>query len=306
MDAITIVILIAAVGVTLVGPLALGSAGIQRFPGQVMPAAPTRTPDASKRLVASLMLSTLAFNLMFLLQELALVLPKAITPGLYPVLYHNNHDWTGDNPVAELLQGSGALAIFLLSLGLFAFLRWLQPKGFLLRSLLVWLVFHGFFQSVPQVVVGSVLPGNDVGRAMTWLGMAPAVKMIAAFAAMALIVWLGLALRRDFLELASNDTQIATPCARMSFILRSATVPLAASLVMIFMFREPGAIDQVYIVPFAVAFIGIGWIQAGAWAETRATAQATRPVSNIFLPAVALIVLFSFFHIILAPGVRFY
>lgn len=305
MDIITIVVLIGAVAVTIVGPLVLAAAGLRSHPGQDMPKGPVKTADGSKRLVGSLLLSALAFNLMFLFQELGLVIPKAMTPGLQPVLYHNNHDWTGDNPLAELLQGTGALAIFILSLALFGLVRWLQPRGFLVRSFLLWLVFHGFFQSVPQVVVGSILPGNDVGRAMTWLAMSPPLKLLAAFVAMALIVWFGLTLRRDFLELASNDAQIATPRARMTFILRSATLPLAASLPLIFMSREPGSIDQVYIVPVAVAIIGIGWIQGGAWAEQRATAQAARPVSNIFLPAAGLIVLFSFFHIVLAPGVPF-
>lgn len=305
MDFITIAVLVGAVTVTIAGPLVLGTGGLWSRSGQDMPAASVKTPDASKRLVASLLLSALAFNLMFLFQELGLVIPKAMTPGLEPILYHNNHDWIGDNPLAELLQGTGALTICIMSLALFGLLRWLQPRGFLVRSFLLWLVFHAFFQSVPQVVVGSILPGNDVGRAMTYLGMAPAAKLLAAFVAMALIVWFGLTLRRDFLELASSDAQISTPRARMSFILRSATVPLVASLPLIFMSREPGSVDQVYIVPVAVAIIGIGWIQAGAWAERRATAQAIRPVSNIFLPAVALIVLFSCFHIVLAQGVPF-
>ena len=32
-------------------------------------------------------------------------------PGLRPTLYHNNHNWQGDDPIAFLLQGTGALAI---------------------------------------------------------------------------------------------------------------------------------------------------------------------------------------------------
>ena len=60
--------------------------------------------------LASTLAFVLAFNLQFFFQELFLVVPKALTPGLEPTLFHNNHAWTGDRPVAELFQGTGALA----------------------------------------------------------------------------------------------------------------------------------------------------------------------------------------------------
>jgi hypothetical protein len=56
------------------------------------------------------LLYTLAFNLTFFIQELFLVVPKALTPGLRPTLFHNNHLWQGEHPLASLFQGTGALA----------------------------------------------------------------------------------------------------------------------------------------------------------------------------------------------------
>src|SRR3546814_11139599 len=53
----------------------------------------------------SALIYTLAFNLVFFTQELFLVVPKALTPGLRPTLYHNNHGWEGDHPLASLFQG---------------------------------------------------------------------------------------------------------------------------------------------------------------------------------------------------------
>ena len=61
--------------------------------------------------IASALLYTLAYNLTFFIQELFLVVPKALTPGLRPTLFHNNHTWQGDHPLASLFQGTGALAI---------------------------------------------------------------------------------------------------------------------------------------------------------------------------------------------------
>jgi hypothetical protein len=62
-------------------------------------------------MLGSSLLYAIAFNLTFFIQELFLVIPKSLTPGLYPTLFHNNHTWTGTNPLQDLLQGTGALAI---------------------------------------------------------------------------------------------------------------------------------------------------------------------------------------------------
>ena len=62
-------------------------------------------------MVHSMLAYALAFNLTFFIQELFLVLPKAMVPDLTATLFHNNHDWTGTAPIAELFQGTGALAI---------------------------------------------------------------------------------------------------------------------------------------------------------------------------------------------------
>src|SRR5262245_14742619 len=76
-------------------------------------------PRVSERLVSrhqillSLLVYTLAFNVTFFIQELFLVVPKALTPGLRPTLYHNNHNWEGSHPLENLFQGTGALAILI-------------------------------------------------------------------------------------------------------------------------------------------------------------------------------------------------
>src|SRR3546814_12865015 len=77
--------------------------------------------------INSALIYTLAFTLVFFTQELFLVVPKALTPGLRPTLYHNNHGWEGDHPLASLFQGTGALAIFITGV-LFALLLRYRPR----------------------------------------------------------------------------------------------------------------------------------------------------------------------------------
>src|SRR4051812_35873206 len=96
--------------VILVGPLLFGLAGWTQ--GRGAPATSSASAWDWRLTIASTLLYVLAFNLIFFLQELFLVIPKALTPGLHPTLFHNNHDWTGHRPIEKLLQGSGALATF--------------------------------------------------------------------------------------------------------------------------------------------------------------------------------------------------
>ena len=123
----------------------------------------------------SMLAYVLAFNLTFFLQELFLVLPKALVPGLQPTLYHNNHNWEGDAAIADLFQGTGALAILVSGL-IFAVIasRRSKPSFFIL-----WMAFHGLFQSLPQFVVGAITAANDVGQAYDYLGLGPVGRSLA-------------------------------------------------------------------------------------------------------------------------------
>jgi hypothetical protein len=70
------------------------------------------------------------------------------------------------------------------------------------------MVFHGFFESLPQVVVGAVFPRNDVGMAMDYLRLTPTVKSAAALTALAVIVAIAISLTRPLLELAQHPSDI--------------------------------------------------------------------------------------------------
>lgn len=111
-------------------------------------------------ILGSILLCALAFNLVFFWQELWLAIPKALTPGLHPVLFHNNHDWTGDAPTVKLLQGSGTLATFAMGLASLALLARMQRLAGTVRLFCFWMAFQGLTQAFTQLAVGSVLPAT--------------------------------------------------------------------------------------------------------------------------------------------------
>ena len=234
------------------------------------------------------------------------MVPKALTPGLRPTLFHNNHHWDGDNPLAALFQGTGALAILVVAIGFAFWLKCQPPRSRVLRLFVIWMIYHGFFESLPQVVVGAIFPQNDVGIAMEFLRLTPAVKSAAALIALAAIASIAICLTRPLLELAEHPGNIETAWRRTHFILRTATLPALVAIPLIILFRVPGTIDQVVIVPVAVTVVGISWIQAGAWRVTTARLGEAPPVRSIRYPFVAVTIPLLIFHLILRPGIAFF
>jgi hypothetical protein len=251
-------------------------------------------------IVHSMLAYVLAFNLTFFIQELFLVLPKSMVPGLTATLYHNNHDWTGTAPVAELFQGTGALAILFSGLvftGIAAARA--KPSFFVL-----WMAFHGLFQSLPQFIVGAIASGNDVGRAYDYLGIGAVGETLIALLALAAMPVAGILLGRQFLSAAWDQRQLGSYCCRFGFLLRIAGLPTLAALPIVILFRIPRELIEVLAPPVLVPLFGYGWLQLAAFRPANAKAKGIRPESVVplFIAAVALL---AFFQLALRPGITF-
>jgi len=307
MDQSALLVGAAAFLVLVVGPLVLGLAGLSglhRAPKAVV--AERVSPWNFKPTINSAILYALAFNLTFLIQELFLVIPKAFTPGLKATLFHNDHTWTGVNPLASLFQGTGALAIFLSAISCTLLLQRIPARSSSLRLFLVWMAFNGFFQSLPQVVIGSIEPGNDVGTAMEYLKLGTPAKVVAALVALIAIPIVALWLRRPLLALAENPADIESGRARTIFMFRLATLPAMAAILLIIPFRIPRQFIEVVMVPVTVTFVGVAWLQAGAWASSGIKLSGRLHEGLISYSIVALVMLLLIFQLVLRPGIRFY
>jgi hypothetical protein len=240
--------------------------------------------------IGSALLYTLAFNLTFLIQELFLVVPKALTPGLRPTLYHNNHLWAGEHPLAMLFQGTGALAIFISAVVCILLLRGSRIGSTTVRLFLVWMAFSGFFQALPQVVIGALVPENDVGMAMDYLRMTPAAKAVAAFAALAAMIPIGSCLARQMLRFLPLST----------FLSALAAIPL------IIAFRVPRELLEVLLPPVSSTLLGLAAVYATAWrVKDVETIRDPQPIS-IEWPLATVVALLAVFQLALRPGIPFY
>ena len=238
----------------------------------------------------SALLYTLAFNLTFFIQELFLVVPKALTPGLRPTLFHNNHLWQGEHPLASLFQGTGALAIFTSAIVCMFLLRGSRIRSTTVRLFLVWMAFSGFFQALPQVVFGAFIAGNDVGMAMNYLHMSQTAKMTAALVAVAALIPIGAALAREMLR----------------FMPLSVSLSALAAIPLIILFRVPREWLEVLLPPVLCTIVGLAAIYATAWrVRTVSRIENPQPVSIVY-PLVAVIVLLLVFQLVLRPGIEFY
>jgi hypothetical protein len=300
-----ILIAVAVLFALVVGPLLLGVQGLNAARRLGAAADPVRTWDW-KLTITSALLYALAFNLIFFIQELFLVLPKALTPGLRPTLFHNNHRWEGENPLASLFQGTGALAIFVTGLVCAFLLKRRVARSSAARLFLIWMTCNGFLQSLLQVVIGSVEPENDVGLAMDYLRFGAPAKTAAALAALIAIAAAALWLRGPLLSLAENASDIASGRTRTRFMFRTATLPALAAILLVIPFRVPRNWVEVVAVPVVVTLVGIAWIQAGAWAAAAVKANGNLGPKSIAYAATALLILLLIFQFVLRPGIRFY
>ena len=289
--------------ILLAGPALLALAGRFASSSNATIAAPSRWHWTT--VGVSALLYTLAFNLTFFVQEVFLVVPKALTPGLQPTLYHNNHLWNGSHPLASLFQGTGALATAIIGLACLLAVRAGRPRAGTWRLFVIWMAYCGLLMALPQVVIGALSTGSDVGMAMVYFGLSQTAKNVAALVALLAIVLVSLALLRPTLELAEDPAAVATPAARTRFVLQTIALPMLIGTALVIPFRVPREMLEVVLLPLIVGVPGALWMLAGAWRvrDARAMGVPMRAIVSALLAAIALLLVFQ---LVLRPGVAFY
>lgn len=294
-----------AFGLLLGAPLLVGLAAIVWPRSSTPPTA--REPGSGSSLsmiYVSTFFYTIAFNVVFFVQELFLVIPKAFYPGLEPTLFHNNHSWTGDAPIAQLFQGAGALAIFVLGIAAMAALKGTRGAAGQWRLGLFWIAQQGIVQSLPQVPSGVLEPGTDVGDAMNYLALPMPVQIAASFVAVGVMALALISLSGTLQEFAPPNTK--TRGARIAFAVKAALLPALFAVPLIAPFRSPQQ-DLTHLLMPQLMFVvlGVPWLVGAAWLARR------EPVVHVafrvdWKPVALAAAILAFFQLVLARGIDFF
>ena len=249
-------ILIVTALVLVVCPLLLALLGVFRARSEP----PTTVVAWDWRLAAlSALLFIVAFNLVFFVQELFLVL---------------------------LRQGAG--------------------RSLATRLFLIWVAYCGVFMALPQVVVGALSSGSDVGMAMEYFHSGANAKAIVALLALAAVPLFAREFSRHLLGMASQPAQLAGAGMRSRFIFQVATLPALLATALILPFRVPREWLEVVFLPLIVFMAGMSWIQSGAWRLRDVVPRDLSRAFTLAYPLVAVVALLLVFQLVLRPGIRFF
>jgi hypothetical protein len=284
----------------LVGPILWGIYNWVKYRGN----SSIKLTSQYNTLINSAVLYTLAFNLIFFLQELCLVLGKKAL-GLKAFLYHNDHNWVGEHPMAYLMQGSGALAIFIIGLACLVIYRFIPYSQSSWKLFIFWMAFHGLIQSIPQVMVVAFDPETDVGEALVgYMGMDQNILIIMAIISMISTVLFSIWSSTQLLQFAPGDVDLSDPKAKLRYIRFIAVGAGLLGSVLVVPFRI-FPMSQA-MTPFIVFLFSIPW----TWASAAIAKPVKRHSSSLnektyWPPILFLVLLLIFFRLVLAPGIEF-
>lgn len=255
-------------------------------------------------IINSAILYALAFNIIYFLQELFLVLGKKAL-GLKAFLYHNDHNWVGEHSEMLLMQGLGALVIFVIGVSCWIWLKFISDSKGLWKLFLLWMAFQGLVQSIPQVMISSLDAETDVGEALVgYLNLdQPVLTALSVISAIALAL-ICIYFSQVFLGFANNSMELGNPKARLKYIRSVVGVAALFGSILVVPFKVPPFRHA--IAPFMVFIFSIPWVWAAASLDV-----TVRPIKNSLdkkvyrFPIIFLFLLLLLFHLVLAKGVEF-
>ena len=250
--------------------------------------------------VASGLWYLVAFNLAFFLQELFLTWPKSLTPGLTATLFHNNHRWTGEHPLAMLFQGTGVLALLVTAVVAGFALHRARERRVDFQLGLWWLAYSTVFMALPQFVSAAVHGQTDLSLAFRYLGVPQYAVLAFALVAIAACPvagwWLGSQAARIDAMLGHSRT-----AARLPGLL---LWPALVAMPLLVLYRIPRETAEVVGLPLAVTLSGIFWVCVfGQRADV--AASDVRGHLDWRLPAVLAVAILALFHGVLRQGITF-
>lgn len=162
------------------------------------------------------------------------------------------------------------------------------------KLFLFWITFQGLYQGLSQILIGTVLPGNNVGMAMGWLGFGVNAKGVTGIVTVIAMVGAGAWLTDRAIARLGTIAETGSGPGRMGFVFRAVTLPALAAVVLLVPFREPRDIVEVVLVPVIVMVSGVICIQLCA-GFAPVSHRPMRPAAPLRAPFIALLVVLALF-----------
>jgi hypothetical protein len=158
--------------------------------------------------------------------------------------------------------------------------------------------FEGIFQSLTQVAIGALLPGNDVGRALNYLQVNVPTRWGLLALAITTMCAAGIWLARAY------PAELEPMPVSRKF---GASLLLTAMVAIPFIvpFRVPRNLVEVVLIPFVVNFIGVGWVVLGAGLLPRRPHHLALVRPRVAGPSFAVVATLLLFQLVLRRGVAF-
>jgi hypothetical protein len=253
--------------------------------------------------INSSVLYALAYNLIYFIQELFLALGKKWI-GLKAYLYHNNHNWIGEDPRDDLMQGLGALVILILGVILLLLFFKMRKSQHWSSLFILWLAYHGLIQALPQLSTVPMDRGSDVGQAITYLQLGPNIDYMISYASIFVIIALAYGFSRWFMQFSPANRIPDHGLKRFSSIFFIVLLPAVLGTLILFPYRIM-PINR-YQMTVMLLLVCLPFIFAFSW-----LIKGVKPLDNevnqkvIKTPIILSLLVLLFFQLVLAPGVVF-
>jgi tetratricopeptide (TPR) repeat protein len=256
------------------------------------------------RLCNLTVLFALAFNLIYFIHELALVVAGAWL-GNDPILFHNNmHYLNMPQPTQNLAFAAGPVAVFVAGLlGLMLYFMARHSTG-TFKFFAFWFAYHGvwlFLAQVPEIAFAS---HGDFARGIAVLNLCQPSRVAGAILGVAGLIFLGLFATRPLLAGALSSDELATAGSRRKLILQSGILPWLLGSILIIPFRLP-PLERAILPLFGGVPLILAWLNAGRAQMSNAAVQSINKKIS-WAGITALVAVFLGFRFILAAGVPFY
>jgi hypothetical protein len=162
------------------------------------------------------------------------------------------------------------------------------------------MAFQGLYQSLTQLAIGTMLPSNDVGRALAYLHAGVAAKGALAAVAVTAMALAGVLLARAFPSDGEEGETVRTRAFVQKMLL---TAMLAIALIV--PFRLPREFVEVALIPLFVNLVGVGWLAVGAAIVRPGAGSEGQDRPAVVGPALALGVTLILFQFVLRRGIAF-